>query len=216
MKNGVRDSLGFIHHVENSPGNAPHTLLLLHGTGGDESDLLDLGRQLAPNAALLSPRGKVLEQGAPRFFRRLREGVFDIPDLIHRANELADFVLAAASEYELDITKICAVGFSNGANVAAAMLLLRPEVLRYAALLRPMVPLHPQQSPDLNKHKVLVAAGRSDPMVSTDQTNALVKLLKSYGADVTLATANAGHQLSQSDLTAVSTWMSSEGGFLRS
>src|SRR5208282_2854548 len=107
---------------------------LLHGTGGDESDLIELGRRLAPDAGLLSPRGKVLENGAPRFFRRLREGVFDVEDLKRRTGELAGFILAAAEEYKLDRSEICAVGFSNGANIAAALLLLRPELLRQAAL----------------------------------------------------------------------------------
>src|SRR6266849_404267 len=114
------------------PGDSERTLLLLHGTGGNEHDLIPLGRELDPAAALLSPRGKVLENGMPRFFRRLAEGVFDEADVVRRANELADFVGAAAARYEFDPRHVTAVGYSNGANIAAAVLLLRPEVLTSA------------------------------------------------------------------------------------
>src|SRR5688572_21722205 len=130
-------TLGFIH--EFVPGTSTRTLLLLHGTGGNESDLIPLGQALDPGAALLSPRGKVLENGMPRFFRRLAEGVFDEQDVIKRAHELADFIVEAGNAYKL--TKPIAVGFSNGANIAAAILLLRPEALNGAILLRAMVPL---------------------------------------------------------------------------
>jgi predicted esterase len=207
MSDTAKHAFGFIHRFEPPTPGSKQTLLLLHGTGGDESDLIDLGRQLAPGAALLSPRGKVSENGAPRFFRRLREGVFDLEDLKHRADELADFILAAADAYKLDLTQMTAVGFSNGANIAGAVMLLRPDVLRCAALLRPMVPLHPDQAPDLNGHKVLVAAGRADPMVSPAQTAELVQLLQKYGAEVQLSTANAGHHLTAADLAAVASWL---------
>jgi predicted esterase len=207
MSDITKNAFGFTHRFHPATNGATEALLLLHGTGGDESDLIDLARQLAPDAALLSPRGKVSENGAPRFFRRLREGVFDLEDLKFRANELADFILAAADSYKLDPKKIRAIGFSNGANIAGAMMLLRPEVLRYAALLRPMVPLHPAQPPNLTEHKVLVAAGRADPIVSPAQTAELVQLLQKYGADVTVSTANAGHHLTTSDLDAVSSWL---------
>src|SRR5438876_3634554 len=120
----------FIH--EFIPGDSPCTLLLLHGTGGNERDLIALGRELDAKAALLSPRGKVLENGMPRFFRRLAEGVFDLQDLEYRTNELADFVTAAAQHYEFATDQLVAVGYSNGANIAASMLLLRPELLRGA------------------------------------------------------------------------------------
>jgi predicted esterase len=207
MSDTTKNAFGFFHRFEPASAGSSETLLLLHGTGGDESDLIDIGRQLAPHAALLSPRGKISENGAARFFRRLREGVFDLEDLKHRAGELADFIVAAAGAYKLDQRKICAVGFSNGANIAGAVMLLRPEVLRHAALLRPMVPLHPAQSPDLTGHKVLVAAGRADPMVSAAQTAELVQLLQKYGAEVKLSTASAGHHLTATDLEAVSSWL---------
>src|ERR1700676_1473126 len=138
----------FIHKFV--PGTSGRTLILLHGTGGTESDLIDLGRRLDPTAALLSPRGKVLENGMPRFFRRLAEGVFDLDDLKKRTQELADFVISAAQHYKIDNRQIVVVGYSNGANIAASILLLRPEVLSAAILFRAMVPLVPELKPNLN------------------------------------------------------------------
>src|SRR6476661_7277138 len=144
----------FIH--EFVPGSSNRTLLLLHGTGGNERDLIALGRELDPNAGLLSPRGKVLENGMPRFFRRLAEGVFDLEDLKHRTNELADFVTEAAQHYGFATDQLVAVGYSNGANIAASMLLLRPEVLSAAALFRAIVPLYPETPPSLSSVRVWI------------------------------------------------------------
>lgn len=124
--------LDFVHHFVPASAGSARVLLLLHGTGGDESDLIPLGREIDGTAALLSLRGKVLENGMPRFFRRLAEGVFDEEDVVRRAHELADFVVAAAGKYEFDLSRLTAVGYSNGANISAAMLLLRPEVLASA------------------------------------------------------------------------------------
>ena len=138
----MRSQPDFIH--EFVPGKSERTLLLLHGTGGNEHDLIPVGREIDPNAALLSPRGKILENGMPRFFRRLAEGVFDIEDLKQRTNELADFIAAAAKQYNLVANQVVAVGYSNGANIAASMLLLRPEILHAAILFRAMVPLVPE------------------------------------------------------------------------
>src|SRR5213593_2385004 len=138
----------FIHEFVG--GKSDRTLLLLHGTGGNERDLVPLGRELDPNASLLSPRGKVLENGMPRFFRRLAEGVFDLEDLKTRTNELADFVTAAARHYKLASDHIVGVGYSNGANIAASMLLLRPEIMHAAILFRAMVPLIPEKLSDLS------------------------------------------------------------------
>src|SRR6266496_3544599 len=143
----MRPRPDFIH--EFIPGSLERTLLLLHGTGGNERDLIPLGRELDPTAALLSPRGKVLENGIPRFFRRLAEGVFDLQDLKNRTNELADFLIAAAQRYKVDIKNITAVGYSNGANIAASMLLLRPQILSAAILFRALVPLTPETRPNL-------------------------------------------------------------------
>src|SRR5437762_12872989 len=147
----------FIH--EFVPGTSERTLLLLHGTGGNERDLIPLGRELDPSAALLSPRGKVLENGMPRFFRRLTEGVFDLEDLKNRTNELADFVAAAAQRYRFAANNVVAVGYSNGANIAASILLLRPEILSAAILFRAMVPLIPDTPPNLSAVRVWIGAG---------------------------------------------------------
>ena len=158
--------LDFIHRFIPAPARSTgRTLLLLHGTGGDENDMIPLGRDLDPNAALLSPRGNVLENGMPRFFRRLAEGIFDEEDVIRRAHELADFVGAAAARYEFDPQRVTAVGYSNGANIAAAILLLRPEVLSAAILFRAMVPLVPASLPNLAQARVLISSGKHDPIV---------------------------------------------------
>jgi predicted esterase len=203
--------LGHIHVFEPpaGPGRAaaPPTLLMLHGTGGNEHDLLPLGRTLAPEAALLSPRGKILEHGRPRFFRRLAEGVFDLPDLELRTNELADFVLKAADRYRVDLNRLIAVGFSNGANIAASLLLLRPEVLGAAVLFRAMVPLVPERLPNLAHKPVLISNGQLDPLVAVAQTERLAALLKESGADVTLEWQAAGHELTPRDVARASDWI---------
>lgn len=200
----------FIHQFipGSDPGTSP-TLLLLHGTGGDETDLLGLGRALDGGAALLSPRGMVLEQGMPRFFRRLAEGVFDLDDLIRRTHELADFVADAAVQYGFDPRHVVAVGFSNGANIAASMLLLRPETLATAALFRPMVPLVPEALPDLSHVPVFIAAGRQDSIVPPGESERLAALLRQAGAPVTLHWEAGGHGLMQGDLAAAQTWLAS-------
>lgn len=205
------DALGFIHrYIPPSAGGEPAgstTLLLLHGTGGDESDLLPLGRLLLPGAGILSPRGKVLERGAPRFFRRLAEGVFDQEDLARRTTELADFVSAAGRAYDLSPDGIVAVGFSNGANIAASLLLRRPGVLRGAVLLSPMVPFEPDPLPDLGGTSVFIGAGRNDPMVPAEQTERLAALLREAGADVTLHWDDGGHGITKGELDAAASWI---------
>jgi phospholipase/carboxylesterase len=199
------DPLGFIHRFV--PGTSGRTLLLLHGTGGNEGDLLPLGRALDAEAALLSPRGKALENGMPRFFRRLAEGVFDEQDLIRRAHELADFIEGAAAQYTVDPKKVVAVGYSNGANMAGAVLLLRPGVLCGAALLRPMVPLVPKTMPDLQGTPVLVSVGNQDPIVPAEQARELVALLRRAGADVTVCFENAGHGLTDATVASARRWL---------
>jgi phospholipase/carboxylesterase len=195
----------FIH--EFVPGTSDRILLLLHGTGGNERDLIALGRELDPNAASLSPRGKVLENGMPRFFRRLAEGVFDLEDLKHRTNELADFVAAAAQHYEFATDQLVAVGYSNGANIAASMLLLRPEVMHRAILFRAMVPLIPDTLPDLSSVRVWIGAGDQDPIVPASETKRLVELLRRAGADVTIRYFRAGHELTMADVEAPKDWL---------
>ena len=187
------------------------TLLLLHGTGGNEDDLIPLGRALLPGAALLSPRGQVLEQGMPRFFRRLAEGVFDEPDLRARTAELAEFVEWAATSYGFDARRVTAVGFSNGANVAASLLLLRPRVLAGAVLFRAMVPLVPEERPDLEGVRVLIGSGRADPLVPVAQVERLAAMFREGGAEVTVHWEGAGHQLTTGDLDAGRIWLEREG-----
>ena len=201
----MRNDLGFIHRFE--PGDRPEAppLLLLHGTGGDENDLLPLGRAVSPGSALLSPRGQVLEHGMPRFFQRLAEGVFDEADVRRRAEELADFVQAARTRY--GIAAPVALGFSNGANIAAAMLLLRPEALAGAILLRAMVPLAQTTPVDLHHKPVLIVSGKLDPIIPASNSAQLAASLAKAGANVQHPVLPTGHQLSQSDLTIAKDWM---------
>jgi phospholipase/carboxylesterase len=201
----MRPQPDFFH--EFVPGISDRTLLLLHRTGGNEHDLIPLGRELDPNAALLSPRGKVLENGMPRFFRRLAEGVFDTQDLKKRTNELADFVAAAVRHYKLAADQIVAVGYSNGANIGASMLLLRPETLRSAILFRAMVPFVPEKLPDLSSVRVWIGAGNQDPIIPTSDTQRLVELLRRAGADVTIRFANASHALTEADVNTARDWL---------
>jgi predicted esterase len=201
----MRPQPDFIH--EFVPGNSKRTLLLLHGTGGNERDLIPLGRELDPNASLLSPRGKILENGMPRFFRRLAEGVFDLEDLKTQTNELAHFVAAAAQNYKLAKDHIVGVGYSNGANIAASMLLLRPEIMHAAILFRAMVPLVPDKLPDLSSVRAWIGAGDQDPIVPASETKSLAELLRSAGADVTIRFVKAGHGLTSDDLEAARHWL---------
>ena len=189
-------------------GESLPTLLLLHGTGGNENDLLDLGHMLLPQAARLSPRGRVLENTMPRFFRRLAEGVFDIPDLQARTYELADFVLAASRHYHFDPKRVIAVGFSNGANIAASILFLCPGVLAGAVLFHPMVPFVLQKLPDLAHTPIFISAGRLDPIVPISQTEQLAMLLRESGADVTTNLHNGGHAITREDVRIAQNWLS--------
>jgi predicted esterase len=200
--------LDFVHrYVPATEPGAP-TLLLLHGTGGDENDLLPLGRMLEERAALLSPRGKVLEHGMPRFFRRLAEGVFDHEDLVNRTHELADFAEQAVNEYGLDSARLYALGFSNGANIAASLLLTYPQLLAGAILLRAMTPFEPKAPPDLSGKPVYLAAGRSDQMVPAENTERLAGLLQEAGADVTLDWQPGGHEIGPAEIQAARDWLS--------
>lgn len=189
----------FIHRFVPGTAAGAVPLLLLHGTGGDETDLLPLGQMIAPGAALLSPRGKVLENGMPRFFRRLAEGVFDHEDVVRRAHELADFA-AAAGEHHGFGTPI-AVGFSNGANIAAAILQLRPEALAGAVLIRAMVPLPAPPAADLAGKPVLILSGAMDPIIPEANAAELARQMSAAGAAVTHEVLPAGHQLTQCDIT---------------
>jgi phospholipase/carboxylesterase/glyoxalase family protein len=199
---------GFMHRfIPSSALESAPTLLLLHGTGGNEHDLLDVGRLLMPSASLLSPRGKVLENEMPRFFRRFAEGVLDIEDLHARTHELADFVLAASQEYHFDPARVIALGFSNGANIAASMLLLRPEVLAGAMLFHPMDLFEPDPLPDLSRTVVFIGAGRRDPLVPVAQTERLAALLQRSGTLLTVNWHNGSHALSHEDVRGARDWL---------
>ena len=201
--------LGFIHRYipATQPGKPP--LLLLHGTGGDENDLIPLAVQLSPGSAQLSPRGKVTENGMPRFFRRLAEGVFDLADLKVRTAELADFIAAARMAYGIEAP--VAVGFSNGANIAAALLLTRPQVLHGAVLLRAMLPFEPEPLPDLAGKPVLLLSGSNDTMISAAGRERLAAVLQAAGADLVYKVLPTGHNLTQNDLNLAAQWLKEFG-----
>jgi phospholipase/carboxylesterase len=198
--------LGFVHRFY--PGESGATLLLLHGTGGSEDDLVPLGRELASGTAVLSPRGKVSEYGAARFFRRLAEGVFDHEDLIFRTNELAEFVEAASKGYGFDPSKLVGVGYSNGANIAASLMLLHPNLLRAAVLFRAMVPFEPEEPVALSGIPVFLAAGRMDRMIPPQNTERLAEILTEAGADLDLRWRDTGHPLTYEEVAEAKEWLS--------
>ncbi|MDQ5978204.1 MAG: Alpha/beta hydrolase [Verrucomicrobiota bacterium] len=193
-------SLSYTHRYEPATAANASPLLLLHGTGGNEHDLIPLGQQLAPGSALLSPRGDVSEHGMPRFFQRFAEGVFDLADVAKRTHALADFVVASATKYGFETSRLTALGYSNGANIAASLFLLRPEALAGAVLLRPMVVLEPAKLPDLRGKRLLLLSGRHDPIVPVEHPDRLAAQLRAAGADVKLQWLDTGHPLTDADL----------------
>jgi predicted esterase len=196
----------YIHRfVPASVADAP-TLLALHGTGGGENDLIPLARMISPASAVLSPRGHVLEHGMPRFFRRLAEGVFDLEDLHARTEELAAFVTDSAERYHFDPTRIVAIGYSNGANIAGSLMLSKPGLLAGGVLLRPMVPFEPESLPDLRGTKVLLSAGRHDRLIPQPSTERLRELLQQSNADVTLVWFDADHSLLPREMEQSARW----------
>ncbi|MFI5584377.1 alpha/beta hydrolase [Amycolatopsis sp. NPDC051758] len=192
-------------YAEGSP-DAP-VLLLLHGTGGSPDDLLGLARELSPDSAVLAPAGPVSEHGAPRWFRRLAEGVFDHEDVVKRAHQLADFVVAAREEYGFGDRRLVAVGFSNGANIAAAVVLLRPEVVGEAALFAAMSPVPEPPELDLSASRVFLANGEHDPMAPLASTEELIGLLRERGADVVTQRHPGGHQITVDGVRAAAKWI---------
>jgi predicted esterase len=204
----VTIDLGFIHrYVPPEQGATGDTLLVLHGTGGDENDLVGVGQAVSPGAGILSPRGNVLENGAPRFFRRLAEGVFDPREVRSRAEELGRFVHAAVANYNLDPTRIFALGYSNGANVASTLMLVEPGLLHGAILLRPMLVYEPDPVPSLDGSSVLISAGRMDPIVPAANVEKLDALFRSTGCDVTLTWQLAAHNLLPSEVREAAKWL---------
>lgn len=198
--------LGFVHRFVPATGDRP-PLLMLHGTGGDEDDLVPLGTALAPGAALLSPRGQVRENGMPRFFRRLAEGVFDVEDLAVRTDELAGFLAKAREAY--GIGKPVAVGFSNGANIAWSLLLRHPQALAGAVLMRAMMPFRPRPAGRLDGVPVLLLSGSADAMSPPKQRDDLAEVLRGAGADLTHHVLPAGHGLTQEDVDLAAAWLGS-------
>jgi phospholipase/carboxylesterase len=209
MKENTKSDLGFIHQFIPAVNREDQTtLLILHGTGGNEQDLIPLGRELNPRAAILSPRGKVLESGMPRFFRRLAEGVFDIEDLKFRTHELADFVKEASEVYGFELRYVIAVGYSNGANIASSLFLLRPEVTWSAVLFRAMVPFIPERIPNLATKNIFMGAGKHDPIVPKEQTEMLFRMYKVAGAKVLLHwEENSGHELGYDETSIAKEWL---------
>jgi phospholipase/carboxylesterase len=204
----MTDDLGFIHRFV--PARHPasgETLIVLHGTGGDENDLVGIGQTIAPGAAILSPRGKVIENGAQRFFKRLAEGVFDPEEVRSRAEELARFIRAAIPKYGLDPSRIFALGYSNGANIASTVMFIEPRLLQGAILFRPMLVFEPEEPGDLNGSSVLISAGRVDPIVPVSSVEQLVELFQSSHADVTLKWQPAGHNLVPSEVREAADWL---------
>ncbi|MCW5547651.1 MAG: alpha/beta hydrolase [Opitutaceae bacterium] len=196
-------NLSYHHLFQPGTDSAAPPLLLLHGTGGNEHDLVPLARQLSPGSALLSPRGDVNEHGARRFFARLAEGVFDPAEVTRRTHALADFITTATAHHGIAPGRLLAVGFSNGANIAATLLQLRPETLAGAVLLRPMVVLDQSAAAgSLTGKRILIASGTHDPIVPPDHPARLAALLRVGGADATLHSAPAGHNLTSADLAA--------------
>ena len=199
--------LGFAHRFEPATVPGAPFLLLLHGTGGDENSLIPLGKAMAPGAALLSPRGQVVEQGMARFFRRHAEGDFDQADLELRTKDLAEFIERASATYAIPAGKIVAAGFSNGANMAASLILRFPEAVAGTALMRGMVPFTPQKEVDLERRPVLLLSGVEDPIVGTDEVAELADIFRAANAEVTLHWETAGHTLSQGDVLMAFDWM---------
>jgi len=205
----MTDDLGFIHRfVPAEDSDSRDALVVLHGTGGDENALVSIGQAIAPGAAVLSPRGNVLENGAPRFFKRLAEGVFDPKEVRFRAEELARFIRAATVTYRLDPERIFAFGYSNGANVASTAMLVEPGIFRGTVLFRPMVVYEPTERADLSGSALLVSAGRMDPIVPTESVERLVQILESANAEVTLKWQLTGHSLVPSEVREAADWLS--------
>jgi predicted esterase len=204
----MTEDLGFIHRFVPAEDSASgETLIVLHGTGGDENDLIGIGQAISPGAAILSPRGNVLENGAPRFFRRLAEGVFEPKEVRSRAEELARFIRAAVITYRLDPTRVFALGYSNGANVASTVMFVEPGILQGAILFRPMLVYEPSEKNDLAGSAVFISAGRMDPVVPTASVERLVELFESGHAEVTLKWQLAGHNLVPSEVSEAADWL---------
>jgi phospholipase/carboxylesterase len=204
----MTDDLGFIHRFVPAEDSASgETLIVLHGTGGNENDLIGIGQTIAPGAAILSPRGNVSENGAPRFFKRLAEGVFDPKEVRSRGEELARFIRVAIAKYGLDASRIYALGYSNGANIASTVMFLEPRLLQGAILFRPMLVFEPHERGDLSGASIFISAGRMDPIVPVSSVERLVELFESAQAEVSLKWQLAGHNLVPSEVREAAEWL---------
>jgi phospholipase/carboxylesterase len=203
----MNEDFGFIHRFVPAKDSASSdTLIVLHGTGGDENGLIEIGQAIAPGAAIVSPRGNVLEKGAPRFFKRIAEGVFDPKEVRSRAVELARFIRAAVVAYRLDSTRVFALGYSNGANIASTVMFVEPGILQGAVLFRPMLVYEPTETPDLSGSAVFISAGRMDPIVPAASVERLVELFDSARSEVTLKWQLAGHSLVPGEVREAAEW----------
>ncbi|NOU96719.1 carboxylesterase [Paenibacillus sp. LMG 31456] len=198
------------HIFEKGSRTEAPTLVLFHGTGGTERDLLPLGKRISPESSILSLRGNVLENGMPRFFRRLAEGVFDEEDLIFRTKEVNDFLDEAASTYGFDRGNLVAVGYSNGANIAGSLLFHYKQALKGAILHHPMVPRRGIPIPDLSGTPIFIGAGSNDPICSAGETEELQALLSGAGASVKVHWERFGHQLTSTEVDAAAAWFQKE------
>jgi phospholipase/carboxylesterase len=204
----MTDDTGFVHRfIPAEDKSSAETLIVLHGTGGDENDLIGIGQAVAPGAAILSPRGNVSENGAPRFFKRLAEGVFDPKEVRSRADELARIIRAAITRYSLDATRIYALGYSNGANIASTVMFIEPGLLQGAMLFRPMLVFEPDSTSDLSGSSVFISAGRMDPIVPVTSVERLVELFEASRAEVTLKWQLGGHNLAPSEVREAAEWL---------
>jgi phospholipase/carboxylesterase len=203
------DDLGFIHNFIPAQNSDGKVLLLLHGTGGNEDDLLTIAQMIDERATILAPRGKVLESGMPRFFKRFAEGVFDLEDLKFRTNELANFIGNASEKYAFDLRSVVTIGYSNGANIGATLLLLRHESMKNVILFRAMISLVPDKLPDLSGRKVFISGGRFDPFIPQDKTIELKQTLEKAGAEVKMNWEESAHGLVQEEITKAKTWLRS-------
>ncbi len=194
----MNQELKFKHkYIPSSDPTNDNTVLLLHGTGGNEESFLSIADMILPYAAVLSPRGQILENGMPRFFRRISEGVFDLEDLKLRTEELAEFIEVSAQKYEIESNKVIAVGYSNGANIASSVMFTYPKLISRAVLFHPMIPFVPENPPDLSEIEILITAGTNDPIVSSDETKSLYKLFESSGANIEIYWHDMGHNLTR-------------------
>jgi phospholipase/carboxylesterase len=197
----------FRHLYQPGTGVNSYCLLLLHGTGGDEHDMVPLAEAILPGAGIISPRGQVIENGAPRFFRRFAEGVLDVEDWRERSEALADFVAGICAEHEISPKTLLAVGYSNGANIAQGLLLLRPEVLGGAILLRPMFVTDDVPIKDLDGRSILLLGGTRDPIIPAVDLPQIAQQLDKRGAHVTAKTVQASHGLVEDDIILARQWL---------